>query len=263
MGYVSNSLHAIDRMARRIILPLVLATASVAAMMTPSTAVQRESHEEKETNLKKQATGGLFHQWTFDQDELNKVPVGFAGQSRGEGGATWTVLKDESAPSSPNVVAAHSHCAAACYQLLLAEKLDYEYPDITVRFRSDSQEPAIGGLVFGVKDSENFYAAVVDVVERTVQVIRIVEGNETVLAQTPVQLKPIDWHSLRVQRNTIISKDFIEVFVDGTLMLSVEDQMLGLGQVGLLTRGNSTLIFDSLHAIPLFSHRPLSSPAAY
>ena len=263
MGYLSHSLRAMDSMVRRIFVPLVLATVSVAVMVTSSAAVQRESHEEKEANLKKQATGGLFHQWTFDQDEQNQVPAGFAGQSRGEGGATWTVLKDESAPSSPNVVAAQSRCAAACYQLLLADKLDYEYPDITVRFRSGSQEPAIGGLVFGLKDSENFYAAVVDVVERTVQVIRIVGGNETVLAQTPVQLKPVDWHSLRVQRNTIISKDFIEVFVDGTLMLSVEDQMLGLGQVGLLTRGNSSFLFDSLHAIPLFSHRPLSSPAAY
>ena len=45
-------------------------------------------------------------------------------------------------------------------------------------------------------------------------------------------------------------------FVDGTLVPSVEDQALGLGQVGLLTRGDSSLLFDTFHAAPLFTHRP-------
>jgi hypothetical protein len=225
-------------------------------------AVQQESHEEKEANLKKQSTGGLFHKWTFDQDELNKTPGGFAGRSSGdEPPATWTVQQDDTAPSRPNVVAVTSHCAG-CFQLLLAEGLDYEYPDLTVRFRG-GKGTAIGGVVFGAKDAANFYAAVVDMTGLTVQVIRMLDGKETVLAQSPVKLKAVDWHSLRVQRNTIISKDFIELFVDGTLVLSVEDQMLGLGQVGLLARRNSSLLFDAFHAVPLFSHRPLSAPAAY
>lgn len=226
-------------------------------------AVQRESQEEKEANLKKQATGGLFHNWTFDKDEPNKLPVGFAGRSSGDGPqASWVVQRDETAPSRPNVVGVSSSCGE-CNQLLMAEGLDYEYPDVTVRLRGGEGAAAKGGIVFGAKDAANFYAAVVDLNGLTVQVMRVVDGRETVLAQSPVKLKPVDWHSLRVQRNTIISKDFIETFVDGTLMLSVEDQTLGLGQVGLLARGNSSLFFDTFHAVPLFSHRPLSAPAAY
>jgi hypothetical protein len=31
----------------------------------------------------------------------------------------------------------------------------------------------------------------------------------------------------------------------------------------LLIHGDSSFLFDSFHAVPLFSHRPLSSPAAY
>jgi hypothetical protein len=53
------------------------------------------------------------------------------------------------------------------------------------------------------------------------------------------------------------------VFFDGKLMLSVRDQTLGLGEIGLLVRGQSPLYFDSLHAVPLFSQRPVSNPAAY
>jgi hypothetical protein len=228
-------------------------------------AVQRETQEEKEANLKKQVTGGLFKKWTFDQDTINEAPAGFASLSSDGQQATWTIRQDATAPSGPNVVAASSHCAAApCYRLLVAQGLDYEYPDLVVRFRVPGDgATAVGGMVFGVKNDANFYASVVDLAGPTAQVVRVVEGKETVLAETSVQLKPVDWHTLRVQRNTIISKDFIEAYVDGNLVLSVEDQTLGLGQVGLFVRGQSTLFFDSFHAVPLFSHRPLSPPAAY
>lgn len=228
-------------------------------------AVQRETHEEKEANFKQQATGGLFQKWTFDQDRPSEVPAGFIGLASGDGRpAIWIVQGNTTAPSLPNVVAVSSRCSEGpCYQLLLAKGLDYEYPDLTVRFRASEGATGIGGVVFGAKDAANFYAAVVDLVGLTVQVVRMVGGTETVLAQASVSLKQIDWHSLRVQRNTIISKDFIETFVDGTLVLSVEDQALGLGLVGLLARGNSSLLFDTFHAVPLFSHRPLSAPAAY
>ena len=228
-------------------------------------AVQQETQEEKETNLMKQAAEGLFRKWTFDQDRLNEVPTGFRGLASSNGQpASWVVHGNATAPSLPNVVAVSSQCSAGpCYQLLLAQGLDYEYPDLTVRFRAPEGVTGAGGMVFGAKDAQNFYAAVVDLGGLTAQVIRVVTGKETVLAQAPVKLKQVEWHSLRVQRNTIISKDFIEAFVDGTLVLSVEDQALGLGEVGLLTRGNSSLFFDTFHAIPLFSNRPLSAPAAY
>lgn len=236
------------------------------AMGFDALAVQYETQEEKEANLKKQALGDLFQKWTFDADTVNRSPAGFVvvtlGGDEEQGG--WVVQADASAPTPPNVVVASSRCATpTCHRLLLAKGLNYEYPDLSIRFRAAGGPSAIGGVVFGAKDPMNFYAAVVDVPGLTAQVVRVVDGKETVLAQTPIQLKAVDWHTLRVQRNTIISKDFIETFVDGTLVLSVEDQVLGLGQVGLLVRGNSALLFDTFHAVPLFSHRPLSPPAAY
>ena len=106
----------------------------------------------------------------------------------------------------------------------------------------------LGGLVFGVRDTRNFYAAVVDPIGQAVKLVRLSDGRELPLAQASITLKKVDWHSLRLQRNTIISKDFVEVFVDGVLVLSVEDQALGLGQIGLVVLGTSTVLFDSFHA---------------
>lgn len=230
----------------------------------PSYGVQNETQEEKAVNLKNQATGGLFKKWTFDQDQLNTLPRGFVkGVTSNEPLAEWVVQSDATAPSPPQVVTGSSTCTQNCYQLLLAEGMQYEYPDLSVRFHMPEGAVGSGGVVLGVRDARNFYTAIVDPLSRHIRFVRLSDGLATVLGQAPVTLKPVEWHSLRVQRNTIISKDFIEVFVDGTLVLSIEDQALGLGQVGLVVAGTSTMWFDSFHAVPLFSHRPFSSPPAY
>ena len=106
----------------------------------------------------------------------------------------------------------------------------------------------VGGVVFGVQDARHFY---------------VVDGKETRLGTSLITPKAAPWHMLRIQRNTIISKDFIETFFDGQLAVTVEGQSLAIGRVWLLVRGQTALDFDSVHAIPLFSQRPLSVPAAY
>ncbi|MGQ0811962.1 MAG: hypothetical protein ACT4OO_12165 [Nitrospiraceae bacterium] len=228
-------------------------------------AIQAEDTSEKAANLDKQAKGGLFKLWTFDQQVVGDVPGGFSLLSLGQGPAAWKIQADTTAPSTPNAISASAPCAVPpCYHLLVAEGLQYEYPDLSVRFRAVSDGvSAQGGAVFGVKDAKNFYAAIVDLTAKSVEVVRIVDGSETLLSRAAVSLKTLPWHTLRVQRNTIISKDFIEVFVDGKLVSSVEDQSLGMGQIGLALRGQTVLHFDNLHAVPLYSHRPLSAPAAY
>ena len=227
-------------------------------------AIQNETHEEKTANLRKQAVGGLFQKWTFDQDVPNGQPTSFVKAiSTDEPLAEWVVQAHATAPSPPHVVAGSSTCTQNCYQLLLAEGMQYEYPDLSVRFHMPEGAVGSGGVVLGVRDARNFYTAIVDPLARQARFVRLSDGLTTVLGQAPVTLKPVEWHSLRVQRNTIISKDFIEVFVDGVLVLSIEDQVLGLGQVGLAVAGTSTMWFDSFHAVPLFSHRPFSSPPAY
>lgn len=229
-----------------------------------SYGVQRETQEEKAANLKQQAKGGLFQQWPFDQEPVGGLPHGFVkAVSSEETLAEWVVQPHPTAPSPPNAVAASSNCRQRCYQVLLADGMQYEYPDVSVRVHATPGTSGSGGVVVGARDGKNFYGATVDLATQQVQFIRLSNGVATVLGQATVNLKPVDWHTIRVQRNTIISKDFIEVFVDGTLVLSIEDQALGLGQVGFVVSDKAAMLFDSFHAVPLFSHRPLSLPPAY
>jgi len=231
-----------------------------------SHAIQAESRAEKEANLKGQAQGGLFNRWTFDQEKSGEAPAGFLMLGFGEGPvADWMIKVDNDAPSASNVLAVKSSCQpVSCYRLIVADGFEYEYPDVSVRMRFPVDAAAgVGGVVFGVQDAAHFYAAVVDLATKTFEVIRVVDGKETKLGQSSITPKAAPWHMLRIQRNTIISKDFIETFFDGQLAVTVEDQSLATGRVGLLVRGQTALDFDSLHAVPLFSHRPLSAPAAY
>ena len=172
---------------------------------------------------------------------------------------------DEGKTIDPNSLRVESSCqTSSCYQLFVADKFQYEYPDISVRLRFPAEGGAgQGGLVIGFQDEKNFYAAIVDIASKKLEVVRVLDGHVTVLQQKDITPKAVDWHFLRVLRNTIISKDVIETFFDGSLVHSIQDQSFGLGRVGLLVRGKSSLHFDNLYAIPLFSQRPLSSPAAY
>lgn len=231
-----------------------------------SQAVQAETQKEKEANLKGQVQGGLFNRWTFDQQKPGEAPAGFSMLGFGEGStADWRIKADTDAPSASNILVVNSLCqAVTCYRLIVANGFQYEYPDVSVRMRFPvDAATGVGGVVFGVKDAEHFYAAVVDLATKTLEVSRVVDGKETGLGRSSITPKATPWHTLRIQRNTILSKDFIEAFFDGQLVVTVEDQSLAIGQVGLVVRGQTTLDFDSLHAIPLFSQRPLSTPAAY
>lgn len=231
-----------------------------------SHAIQAESRMEKEANLQGQVQGGLFNRWTFDQQKSGEAPVGFSMLEVGEGpAADWMVKADPEAPSASNVLTVNSSCQTeTCYRVIVADGFQYEYPDMSVRMRFPvDASTAIGGAVFGVQDARHFYAVVVDFATKTLEVSKVVKGKETSLGRSSLTPKNGPWHMLRIQRNTILSKDFIETFFDGVLAVTVEDQSLTIGQVGLVVRGSTALDFDSVHAVPLFSHRPLSAPAAY
>lgn len=227
-------------------------------------AVPRETSAEKAEHLRQQANPELFNAWTFDKDQVGEVPKGFTVVTTGgQPGGMWKIETQPAAPSSPNVLLGVSPCAT-CVELLVAQGFQYEYPELTIRIHQGTgASSGQVGVLFGMKDPKNFYATVVDLAQKSIEVVRVIDGNESVIGRAELKVKPVEWHTLRVQRNTIISKDFIETFFDGQLTLSAEDQALDVGEVGLLVRGEASAHFDNFNAAPLYSSRPLSSPAAY
>ena len=149
-------------------------------------------------------------------------------------------------------------------QLLLAEGVNVEYVDLSVRIKMELGTPSgQAGLAFGVQDQKNFYAVVVEPKTNMVIAYAVKDGQPTELAKAAILPKPAEWHFLRIQRNTIISKEFTEIFFDRHLMIDVTDQSFRKGKLGLVAMGNGAFSFDNLRAMELLTSRPLSRPAAY
>ena len=119
------------------------------------------------------------------------------------------------------------------------------------------------GLAYGVQDAQNFYAVVVEPKTNEVVAYVVKDGQPTEIARETLILKPSEWHFLRIQRNTIVSKEFTEIFFDHHLLLDVYDQSFRNGKIGLVAIGDGAFSFDNLRAMELLTNRPLSRPAAY
>jgi hypothetical protein len=211
-------------------------------------------------------TPPLFQEWQFDKSALEILPEGFSqevGGKDGKGG--WLVSKDEKAPSQPQLVEQQLTCGEGlCYQLLTVDGVTAEYVDLSVRMKMRLGTPSgKAGLAYGVQDAQNFYAVVVEPKTNEIVAYVVKNGQPTELARETLILEPSDWHYLRIQRNTIISKEFTEIFFDHHLLLDVYDQSFKKGKIGLVAMGDSAFSFDDLRAMELMTNRPLSRPAAY
>ena len=70
----------------------------------------------------------------------------------------------------------------------VGRELIYDDPDLVIRLRVTSPcSQGVGDAVFGVKDSRNVYAAVVDLATDTLKVIRVLDGKGTVLGRAQVK----------------------------------------------------------------------------
>lgn len=210
----------------------------------------------------------LFKLWNFDKQAGGQPPEGFSLHTVNGGEImSWVVEQDSRSPSAPNIVRPSAACPSEnCLQILLADALRFDYFDLVVRIRlgeDTGNAKGAAGLIFGARDERNFYAATIDRSGQYMEVLRMQDGQAVSLGQTEIHSRKEEWHSMRVRRNTIMSKEYIEVFFNGLQVFSIEDQTFRTGQIGLITRGAAVASFDNLTTAPLYSQRTLSSPAPY
>jgi hypothetical protein len=274
----SRSYQATDERVPALVLRVCLAVSLV--LFAGTFSVPAIAAEASPRVFLAQAGELKFKSWNFDQDKTGGAPAGFSAASVNGGPAGgWRIQADAQAPTPPNTVVHQAGCEKAeCMETLLLDETTYEFPDLMVRFRLTAEGAAgEAGLVLGAKDPRNFYAVLVNPEARTLAVVQVVNGKLEVIRQETIKKilprffgQPAPgpqgkdaWHVLRVQHNTILSKSFIEAFFDNELVISVREDRVGAGKIGLITKGKAVTAFDSLHVFQMFSNRPLSSPAPY
>ena len=102
----------------------------------------------------------------FDQDSVGALPSSWKSGVTGRGSPKWTVEKDDTAPSPPNVL---KQSGSGTFQWCVKNDTSIENGSVEVKFKPISgNEDAAGGIVWRWKDGDNYYVARANALEDNV-----------------------------------------------------------------------------------------------
>ena len=188
----------------------------------------------------------------FDTAPLGKIPPGWTVTMTNPAGPPpqWQVLKDQSAPTQPYVLAQTSSGAAAnrC-PLAIYDRLSLKNGDVSVRLKPVSgREDRAGGVVWRYRDPNNYYLVRANAVTQDVVVYKVENGRRTPISSDVRHDIPSNaWSILKVS----VHGDRFQVYVNHHRVLVSEDRTFsGAGKVGLWTVSDSITYFDDFRVNP-------------
>lgn len=199
-----------------------------------------------------QAGKGFFY--NFDNDSTGQLPAKFHAALTGKGAAgVWEVKSDSNAPSQPNVLAQTSPDKTSYrFPLAIADEGSFRDLDLSVKFKPISgQVDQAAGLVWRLKDANNYYIVRANALENNVVLYKVENGKRTDLPLKgegrtygkKTSVPSGQWSELHV----VASGNLFEVFINGQKLYEVDDNTFtGAGKVGLWTKADSVTYFDDL-----------------
>jgi hypothetical protein len=186
--------------------------------------------------------------WNFDKDAAGKPPQGFTSALTGQGTiGEWTVMKDATAPSQPSVLAQTSQDRTDYrFPLAIAEGTNYRDLALSVKFKAISGKVDQGaGLVFRLKDKDNYYIVRANALEDNFRLYHVVKGRRVQFAGANFKVTSQEWHEIKVEARG----DEIKCYYDKQLKFTAKDSTFkDAGKVGLWTKADSVIYFDDLTA---------------
>jgi len=175
----------------------------------------------------------------FDTAEAGKAPAGWTATQTGTGHATWAVVRDDSAPSKPNVL---KQSGQATYPVALKDDTNLKDGFVEVKFKALSgKEDQAGGLVWRARDANNYYIARANALENNVTIYHTIDGRRTEKKRARMTVAANQWHTLRVEFE---GAHFI-VRLNGQTALEWDDQTFkDPGKLGVWTKADSVTEFD-------------------
>jgi 3-keto-disaccharide hydrolase len=186
--------------------------------------------------------------YNFDSDSAGQPPAKLHAARTGSGSESkWVVMSDPTAPSKPNVVAQISTDQTDYrFPLLIADEGSFEDLDLSVKFKAVSGSiDRAGGLVFRLKDPNNYYIVRANALENNYRLYHVVNGRRSQFAGANLKVTSGDWHELRVEA----AGNKITCYYDGNKKIeATDDTFKDAGKVGLWTKADSVTYFDDLKA---------------
>jgi 3-keto-disaccharide hydrolase len=176
---------------------------------------------------------------TFDQAPVGQAPLGWTGTKTGSGDAKWTIEKDDTAPSKPNVL---KQSGVATYPVCFKDDTSVKDGFVEVKFKPISgKEDQAGGVVWRLKDANNYYIARANALEDNVTIYHTINGRRTERKRTNMKVASNVWHTIRVD----FAGNHFTVTYDGKKAIDWDDDTFkDGGKVGVWTKADSVTLFD-------------------
>jgi hypothetical protein len=175
----------------------------------------------------------------FDSFTPGAPPPGWTSTKTGTGNPKWTIERDDTAPSKPNVL---KQSGQATYPVCIKDDSSLKDGFVEVKFKPISgKEDQAGGVVWRAKDSNNYYIARANALEDNVTIYHTINGRRTEKKRTDMKVVTGAWHTLRVD----FQSTHYTVTLDGKKALEWDDATFkDAGKVGVWTKADSVTLFD-------------------
>ncbi len=190
---------------------------------------------------------------SFDNAPVGQQPPGWTLTITGKGEPKWTVETDASAPSQPAVLKQSAQVPGPSFPLSLKDGSETQDGFVEVRFKTLSgRGDQSAGVLWRCADRENYYVCRANALEDNVVLYKVEKGKRSSLDivgrrggyGVEVKVAPQTWHTLRVE----FAGNRFKVLLNGKHLFDAEDATFGgPGRVGLWTKADSVVLFDSFN----------------
>jgi hypothetical protein len=176
----------------------------------------------------------------FDNLKTGAAPPGWTATQTGSGSAKWSVEKDDSAPSQPNVL---KQSGEATFPVCIKNDTNLKDGFVEVKFKPVAgKEDQAGGLIWRVRDANNYYIARANALEDNVTIYHTINGTRVAFKNINTKVTSGVWHTLRVD----FEGNKFTVSLDGKKVIEASDESFKeAGKVGVWTKADSVTLFDN------------------
>jgi hypothetical protein len=182
----------------------------------------------------------------FDDAKAGATPAGWTvAETKGAGTpATWQVHEVKDDAKHKQALRVDTKNKEAVFNMLLSEKAHPADLTLTVSVKAESGiEDQGGGLVWRVKDADNYYMTRWNPLERNLRVYKVEGGLRTQFKNVEIDVDAKQWHEIKVtQKGAKATVEF-----DGKQVAEFEDATFKeAGKIGFWTKADASTWFDDL-----------------
>src|SRR3989440_6901719 len=176
----------------------------------------------------------------FDNLKTGAAPPGWTATQTGSGSAKWSVEKDDSAPSQPNVL---KQSGEATFPVCFKNDTNLKDGFVEVKFRPVAgKEDQAGGVIWRAQDANNYYIARANALEDNVTIYHTINGKRVAFTNINTKVTSGIWHTLRVE---FAGNKFTVIFDGNKVIEATDESFANAGKVGVWTKADSVTLFDN------------------